>query len=186
MREVVIASSVRTPVGKAFKGTLRATRPDDLGAVAIRGALARIPQLDVKEIEDVILGCAMPEAESGNNMARVVALRAGLPDSVPGFTINRFCMIVLTVMSALAPPRTPICTSRPSTARTSRFFWTYSPPTMSRTTLTPAPPVRSRMAATNSVSRFCSAPTRSTRYWARSIACCISAMARPRSVQSMR
>ncbi len=63
MREVVIASSVRTPIGKAYKGTLRTTRPDELGAVAIRGALERAPQLDVKEIEDVIMGCAMPEAE---------------------------------------------------------------------------------------------------------------------------
>src|SRR5438045_5700598 len=70
MREVVIVSSVRTPVGKAFKGTLRATRPDDMAAVAIRGALDRIPQLDVREIEDVILGCAMPEAEQGMNVAR--------------------------------------------------------------------------------------------------------------------
>ena len=63
MRDVVIVSSVRTPVGRAFKGTLRATRPDELGAVAIKGALERVPQLDPKEIEDVILGCAMPEAE---------------------------------------------------------------------------------------------------------------------------
>ena len=60
MREVVIVSAVRTPVGKAYKGTLRATRPDDLGAIAIRGALERVPQLDVREIEDVIIGCAMP------------------------------------------------------------------------------------------------------------------------------
>ena len=71
MREVVIASAVRTPVGKAYKGTLRATRPDDLGAVAIKGALERVPQVDVKEIEDVILGCAMPEAEQGMNVARI-------------------------------------------------------------------------------------------------------------------
>jgi acetyl-CoA acyltransferase len=70
MREVVIASAVRTPVGKAYKGTLRATRPDDLGAVAIGGALARVPQLDKREIEDVIMGCAMPEAEQGMNVAR--------------------------------------------------------------------------------------------------------------------
>ena len=91
MREVVIASSVRTPVGRAFKGTLRATRPDELAAVAIKGALERVPQLDSKEIEDVILGCAMPEAEQGMNVARTASLRAGLPVEVSAMTINRFC-----------------------------------------------------------------------------------------------
>jgi len=102
MREVVIASSVRTPVGRAFKGTLRATRPDELAAVAIRGALERLPQLDKKEIEDVILGCAMPEGESGLNFARIAALRAGLPDSVPGITINRFCSSGLQAIAMAA------------------------------------------------------------------------------------
>ena len=91
MREVIIASSVRTPVGRAFKGTLRATRPDELAAVAIRGALERVPQLDSKEIEDVILGCAMPEGEQGMNVARIASLRAGLPVEVSALTINRFC-----------------------------------------------------------------------------------------------
>ncbi len=91
MREVVIASAVRTPVGKAYKGTLRATRPDDLGAIAIKGALDRVPQLDVKEIEDVIMGCAMPEAEQGMNVARNAWLRAGLPIETSAMTINRFC-----------------------------------------------------------------------------------------------
>src|SRR6476660_3459099 len=91
MREVVIASSVRTPVGRATKGTLRATRPDDLAAVAIKGALERVPQVDTKEIEDVILGCAMPEAEQGMNVARIAALRAGLPVETSAITINRFC-----------------------------------------------------------------------------------------------
>src|SRR6201990_3599487 len=91
MREVIIASSVRTPVGRAFKGTLRATRPDELGAVAIKGALERVPQLDPKEIEDVILGCAMPEAEQGMNVARIAALRAGLPVDSSAMTVNRFC-----------------------------------------------------------------------------------------------
>src|SRR5579864_5500481 len=91
MREVIIASSVRTPVGRAYKGTLRATRPDELAAVAIKGALARVPQLDAKEIEDVILGCAMPEAEQGMNVARIASLRAGLPVEVSALTINRFC-----------------------------------------------------------------------------------------------
>src|SRR5947209_17697506 len=91
MRDVVIASSVRTAVGKSGKGTLRATRPDDLAAVAIRGALERIPQLDPKEIEDVIIGCATPEAEQGMNVARIASLRAGLPVEVSAMTINRFC-----------------------------------------------------------------------------------------------
>ena len=91
MREVVLVSSVRTPVGRAYKGTLRATRPDDLAAVAIKGALDRVPQLDPKEIEDVILGCAMPEAEQGMNVARTASLRAGLPVEISAMTINRFC-----------------------------------------------------------------------------------------------
>jgi acetyl-CoA acyltransferase len=91
MRDVVIVSAVRTPVGRAFKGTLRATRPDELAAVAIKGALERVPQLDPKEIEDVILGCAMPEGEQGMNVARIASLRAGLPVEVSGLTINRFC-----------------------------------------------------------------------------------------------
>src|SRR5215471_4467228 len=91
MREVVIVSAVRTPVGKAYKGTLRATRPDDLAAFAIKGALERVPQLDAKEIEDVIIGCAMPEAEQGMNVARIASLRAGLPVEASAITINRFC-----------------------------------------------------------------------------------------------
>src|SRR6266702_2905611 len=99
MREVIIASSVRTPVGRAYKGTLRATRPDELAAVAIKGALDRVPQLDPKEIEDVILGCAMPEAEQGMNVARVASLRAGLPVEVSAMTINRFCSSGLQAIS---------------------------------------------------------------------------------------
>src|SRR6266487_2750543 len=91
MREVVLVSSVRTPVGRAYKGTLRSTRPDDLAAIAIQGALDRVPQLDPKEIEDVILGCAMPEAEQGNNVARTASLRAGVPIEASAMTINRFC-----------------------------------------------------------------------------------------------
>jgi acetyl-CoA acyltransferase len=91
MREAVIVSSVRTPIGRAFKGTLRATRPDELAAVAIKGALDRVPQLDSTEIEDVILGCAMPEAEQGMNVARIASLRAGLPVEASAITINRFC-----------------------------------------------------------------------------------------------
>src|SRR5881398_633466 len=91
MKETVITSAVRTPIGRAFKGTLRATRPDELAAVAIKGALERVPQLDPKEIEDVILGCAMPEAEQGMNVARIASLRAGLPVETSAMTINRFC-----------------------------------------------------------------------------------------------
>jgi len=91
MREVVIVSAVRTPVGKAYKGTLRATRPDDLAAFAIKGALEGAPQLDPREIEDVVLGCAMPEAEQGMNVARIASLRAGLPVEASAITINRFC-----------------------------------------------------------------------------------------------
>ncbi len=102
MRDVVIASSVRTPVGKAYKGTLRATRPDDLAAVAIKGALARIPQLDTREIEDVILGCAMPEAEQGMNVARIASLRAGLPVECSALTINRFCSSGLQAIAMAA------------------------------------------------------------------------------------
>src|SRR5271169_7243371 len=102
MREVIIASSVRTPVGRAFKGTLRATRPDELAAVAIKGALERVPQLDSKEIEDVILGCAMPEAEQGMNVARIASLRAGLPVEISAMTINRFCSSGLQAIAMAA------------------------------------------------------------------------------------
>jgi acetyl-CoA acyltransferase len=91
MPEAVIVDCVRTAVGKAGRGSLKNVRPDDLAAVAIRGLLERHPQVDAASIEDVILGCAMPEGEAGLNMARIAALRAGLPDSVPGVTINRFC-----------------------------------------------------------------------------------------------
>src|SRR6202142_1130428 len=102
MREVVIVSAVRTPVGKAYKGTLRATRPDDRAAVAIKGALERVPQVDPKEIEDVIFGCAMPEAEQGMNVARIASLRAGLPVEVSAMTINRFCSSGLQAIAMAA------------------------------------------------------------------------------------
>jgi len=102
MREVVLVSSVRTPVGRAYKGTLRATRPDEMAAVAIKGALDRVPQLDPKEIEDVILGCAMPEAEQGMNVARIASLRAGLPVEVSAVTINRFCSSGLQAIAMAA------------------------------------------------------------------------------------
>ena len=102
MREVIIASSVRTPVGRAYKGTLRATRPDELAAIAIKGALDRVPQIDTKEIEDVIIGCAMPEAEQGMNVARIASLRAGLPVEVSALTINRFCSSGLQAIAMAA------------------------------------------------------------------------------------
>ncbi|HET9184444.1 MAG TPA: acetyl-CoA C-acyltransferase [Candidatus Angelobacter sp.] len=102
MREAVIVSSVRTAVGKSGKGTLRTTRPDDLAAVAIKGVLARVPQIDPKEIEDVIIGCATPEAESGMNVARIASLRAGLPVEVSAMTINRFCSSGLQAISLAA------------------------------------------------------------------------------------
>ncbi len=102
MREVVIVSSVRTAVGKAFKGTLRAARPDDLAAIAIKRAVADVPGLDPKEIEDVILGCAMPEAEQGMNVARIASLRAGLPVEASAMTINRFCSSGLQAIAIAA------------------------------------------------------------------------------------
>src|SRR5436190_19606124 len=91
MQEAVIVDCLRTAVGKAPKGTLRNTRPDDLGGTVVRALLNRYPEVHKDDVDDVIIGCAMPEAESGNNMARIIGLRAGLPDLVPGVTINRFC-----------------------------------------------------------------------------------------------
>src|ERR1041385_9221736 len=91
MRDAVIVSAVRTAVGKAPKGTLRTTRPDEMGAAVIKEAVARVPGLSVSEIEDVIMGCAMPEAEQGMNVARAAAIRAGLPVETSAMTINRFC-----------------------------------------------------------------------------------------------
>jgi len=102
MKEAVIASSVRTAVGKAYKGTLHATRPDDLAAIAIAGAVQRVPGLDPKEIEDVVLGCAMPEGEQGMNVARIASLRAGLPVECSAITINRFCSSGLQAIAMAA------------------------------------------------------------------------------------
>lgn len=90
-REAVIVSAVRTPVGKAKRGGLATVRPDDLAVAVIEELLARTPELDPAEIEDVVIGCAFPEGEQGMNMARMISLAAGLPDSVPAETINRFC-----------------------------------------------------------------------------------------------
>ena len=102
MRDAVIVSSVRTAVGKAPKGMLRATRPDDLAAVAIQGAMERVPGLDKKEVEDVIIGCAMPEGEQGMNVARIAALRAGMPIESSAMTINRYCASGLQAIALAA------------------------------------------------------------------------------------
>jgi acetyl-CoA acyltransferase len=91
MQDAVIVSAVRTPVGKSGKGSLATTRPDDLAAVALRAALERAPGVEAEEVEDVILGCAMPEAEQGMNVARMASLRAGLPVSASAITVNRYC-----------------------------------------------------------------------------------------------
>ncbi len=101
MRSAVIVSSVRTAVGKAPKGMLRTTRPDDMAATAIRAVVERAG-VDSGEIEDVHLGCAFPEAEQGMNVARIAALRAGLPDSVCGQTVNRFCSSGLQTIAGAA------------------------------------------------------------------------------------
>src|SRR5207245_3070785 len=104
MKEAVIVSIARTAVGKAPRGTLRSTRPDEMAAAVIKEIVGRVPGLDPSEIEDVILGCAMPEAEQGNNVARVASLRAGLPVTCAAMTINRFCSSGLQAI-ALASER---------------------------------------------------------------------------------
>jgi acetyl-CoA acyltransferase len=91
MREAVIVASVRTAVGKAGKGTLRQFRPDDMAAAVLEGALQRVPGLEPGQVDDVILGCAMPEAEQGMNVARIASLLAGIPDTAAAMTVNRFC-----------------------------------------------------------------------------------------------
>ncbi len=102
MKEAVIVSIVRTAVGKAPRGTLHATRPDEMAAAAIQEALRRAPGLEAGEVEDVILGCAMPEAEQGNNVARVASLRAGLPVTCSAMTVNRFCSSGLQAIALAA------------------------------------------------------------------------------------
>jgi len=102
MTKVYIVSAVRTAVGRAYKGSLKDTRPDDLGVAAVRGAVAGVPGLDPAQVDDVILGCAMPEAEQGMNVARICALKAGLPDSVPAMTVNRFCSSGLQAIAIAA------------------------------------------------------------------------------------
>jgi acetyl-CoA acyltransferase len=102
MQEAVIIDCLRTAVGKAPRGSLRASRPDDLAGAVVSRLLEKHPQVAKDQVEDIILGCAMPEAESGNNMARCVALRAGLPDTVTGVTINRFCSSGLQAIAMAA------------------------------------------------------------------------------------
>jgi acetyl-CoA acyltransferase len=102
MNEAVIVSAVRTPIGKAPNGALRRTRPDDMGAVVIKEALRRAPGLDPAEVDDVILGCAMPEAEQGLNVARIASLRAGVPVSASAVTVNRFCSSGLQSIASAA------------------------------------------------------------------------------------
>src|SRR6188474_3168093 len=89
--DVALVSLVRTPVGRALKGTLRSTRPDDLAATVVSEAIRRVPGLKPEDVEDVVLGCAMPEAEQGLNVARNVVFVAQFPNAVPGETVNRFC-----------------------------------------------------------------------------------------------
>jgi acetyl-CoA acyltransferase len=102
MQDAVIVSTVRTPVGKAGRGSLATARPDDLAATAIEGAFSRVPQLDKNEVDDVILGCAHPEAEQGMNVARIASLRAGLPVEVSAMTVNRFCASGLQAIAQAA------------------------------------------------------------------------------------
>ncbi len=102
MRDAYIISAVRTAVGKAYKGSFRATRPDELAAAVIKEAIARVDGLDQGRVEDVILGCAMPEAEQGLNVARLALLRAGVPFTTTGMTINRFCASGLQSIHAAA------------------------------------------------------------------------------------
>lgn len=102
IRQAVIVATKRSAVGKALKGTLRNTRPDDIAKQVLEGTLATIPQLPKDQIDDVILGCAMPEAEQGLNVARNIALDSGLPDSVPGLTVNRFCASGLQAIAQAA------------------------------------------------------------------------------------
>ncbi len=102
MQEAVIIDCLRTAVGKSGRGTLKNTRPDDMAAAVFDDLLRRHPQVNKAEIDDVILGCATPEAESGMNMARVASLRAGFPDTVPGVTINRFCSSGLQAIAMAA------------------------------------------------------------------------------------
>jgi acetyl-CoA acyltransferase len=102
MKEAVVISAVRTAVGKAPRGILRDTRPDDVAAIVIKEAFSRVPGLKLEDVEDVVLGCAFPESDQGLNLARVVAMRAGFPHTVPGQTVNRFCSSGLQAIATAA------------------------------------------------------------------------------------
>ncbi|MBV6433777.1 MAG: 3-ketoacyl-CoA thiolase [Bryobacteraceae bacterium] len=102
MQEAVVIDCLRTAVGKSGRGALRNTRPDDMGAAVVKALLDKYPQVRKDAVDDVIIGCAMPEAESGMNMARLIALRGGLPETVPGVTINRFCSSGLQAIAMAA------------------------------------------------------------------------------------
>lgn len=102
MKEAVVVSAVRTAVGKAPRGILKDTRPDDIAAIVIKEAMARAPGLNVEEVDDFVLGCAFPESDQGLNLARVVAMRAGFPHTLPGQTVNRFCSSGLQAIATAA------------------------------------------------------------------------------------
>jgi len=102
MKEAVVVSAVRTAVGKAPRGILKDTRPDDVAAIVIKEAFSRVPGLKMEDVEDVVLGCAFPESDQGLNLARVVAMRAGFPHTVPGQTVNRFCSSGLQAIATAA------------------------------------------------------------------------------------
>src|SRR6266550_9195432 len=102
MREAVIVASSRTPLAKSFRGSFNLTRPDDLAAHCNQDVLRKTPQLDATEIEDVILGCAYPHGSQGSNVARIAAIRAGLPVTIPGVTVNRFCSSGLQAIAMAA------------------------------------------------------------------------------------
>src|SRR5438046_8107330 len=102
MREAVVVASSRTPLAKSFRGSFNMTRPDDLAAHCIKDVLGKVPRLDSSEIEDVILGCAQPNGPQGSNVARVALIRAGLPASVAGTTVNRFCSSGLQAIAMVA------------------------------------------------------------------------------------
>src|SRR5262245_13310065 len=102
MREAVVVASSRTPLAKSFRGSFNLTRPDDLAAHCITSVLLKVPQLDAAEIEDVVLGCAIPEGQQGDNVARVASIRAGLPVSVAAMTVNRFCSSGLQAIALAA------------------------------------------------------------------------------------
>jgi acetyl-CoA acyltransferase len=102
MKEAVVVSAVRTAVGKAPRGILKDTRPDDVAAIVIKEAVSRVPGLKMEEVDDVVLGCAFPESDQGLNLARVVAMRAGFPNTVPGQTVNRFCSSGLQAIATAA------------------------------------------------------------------------------------